>query len=461
MAKLVKKLSSHYQRSETPKVVGITTGLLEHQKCYQDMENFLSKLEAIFHCSASVSSDLLAMNRFGEHIVAKCCSFSHETPNDAVSQLFDQTLSEALHFLGDCKPSDEQQQDCLTFVTFLMGECHKVLQMLGAWACSHVAGLIGKECTKFAKRYAGTESAVFLNFCRTQAGLLHSYSKTLKGRDMHLTSLMVELLGILKRLQTDEVEKTQPASGFPNCTNVSTRGSEVPCGCVQRFTVGDCNPDTESKGSSVVGAESSDKTSGSGQCPGQGNGGRNCCGVEANKLDNRPKGSAQSSANQPPQGKTSTDPLCIVFLRSDILARALSSLINVLAAVFPEYCFLKSQFLSGKKPHSGEAKKTTEAKQDCMNGIQDGSVNLLVTTYDAESEIRMSRCSLVIRIGSLPVDYFSYKQIKEKGIATGAQCFIFVPEEKEEETNSKLQVSPVGPICRRTPTHKQELLYSL
>ena len=460
-AKVMERLSFSYQQEQEPKVIGVTSELLKYQSCPDKVESFLSKLEGIFQCRASVSSDLLAMNRYGEQIMVECNSYSFEPVNDDTSRELAEVLHMTLSFLEDCQPSEESK-DCITFVTYLLNECCKVLQMFGPWCCAQTARVIEREFGKFAKRCAGSESELFLQFCRTQASLLLCKVQSLEGYEKQLTNLTEKLFGSLAELKDCKSWDTQHER-FKSEGKRSLLPEEALCAQEKSTPFGKYLSDGKSlkpeilnqsldlpSDSSVETTVSCREQHGSSKThlPGEDDGHKaRVCGdmKEGEPSGNIGKGNPPKTLCQPAKepikkNEINKDPFCIVFVRSSLMAQALSSLINTVRETVPEYGFLRSGFVRGKKfSKDNSVQKSLGGQEGIMKSIREGSINVLVATYEAEQEIYVSRCSLVIRLG-LPRDYVHYTQVKQTARAAGAKCVFLVPEEKQEESKIQFQV---------------------
>lgn len=135
------------------------------------------------------------------------------------------------------------------------------------------------------------------------------------------------------------------------------------------------------------------------------------------------------------------DPLCVILVPSTIIAKALNSLINKLSNTSPEYSFLKSACVHGNKTKQEmfELTLSGETGDNVMECVQDGSVNVLVATFEVERELYARRCSLLIRLG-MPKDYKHYLNVKKKLKSAGAKLVVLIREEEKARAEETCQV---------------------
>lgn len=353
-----------------PQIVGLSAGILLHQACPQDMETFLSSLEELFHCKALISSDLLALNRYGEQADEEISCFTStldQTQDQLIFKLND-TLQSAVLFLKDYRGCEETQS-CVKFVKHILTESHRVLLWLGQWSTASISRIVIKEINKLEKKCNKDSNLLLLQFCRTQMNLILNLSGQGKLESFESTP-------------TDLARKLL----FHMSTHLKLEDKEVDTDHTMAS-----NPDQSGK---VASQPANTKTS-------------------------------YSSNNQ------CNDPLCVVLVPSTIIAKALNSLINKLSKTMPEYSFLRSACVHGDKTKQGLSEQglPSEVEDNVMECLQDGSINVLVATFEIEQELYARRCSLLIRLG-LPKDYDSYFRVKSKLKTAGAKLLVLVREEE-------------------------------
>lgn len=361
-------------------IVGLSAGILLHQACPQDMESFLSSLEELFHCKALISSDLLAVNRYGEQVDEEISCFTStldQTQDQLIFKLND-ILQTAVLFLKDYRMCEETHS-CAKFVKHILTESHKVLLWLGQWSTASIARIVLKEINKLEKNCNEDSNLLLLQFCRTQMNLIINLSEQEKSEhpESNLTDLTGKLLFHMSthlKLEDQEVDTdhTMPSS-----------------------------PDQSGK---VTSQPASIKTS---------YGSNNQC----------------------------NDPLCVVLVPSTIIAKALNALINKLSKTMPEYSFLRSACVHGDRTKQGLSEQglLSEAEDNVMECVQDGSINVLVATFEIEQELYARRCSLLIRLG-LPKDYVNYFRVKSKLKTAGAKLVVLVREEEMAKVKENYKV---------------------
>lgn len=363
-----------------PQIVGLTSAILLHQACPRDMETFLSTLEELFNGKALVSSDLLAVNRYGEEADEEISFYTFNHNQDQLTCKISGILQSAVLFLKDYRVCEETQA-CVTFVKHILTECHKVLSLLGEWCTASIAKIVIKEMNKLEKKCSEDNNLLMLQFCRTQMNLIISLSgaeEKFEASDASVTDLTTKLLFHMAthlKLECQEVDTHQA---------ISSSARQPP--------------------SKIPAPSSNFKTSygNNSQCD---------------------------------------DPLCVVLVPSTIIAKALNSVINKLSKTIPEYSFLRSACIHGDKAKQGivEQSSSDEMVDNVMECVQDGSVNVLIATFEIERELYARRCSLLIRLG-MPRVYENYFRVKSKLESAGAKLVILVKEDNmaDLEENHKV-----------------------
>ena len=359
-----------------PQIVGLTSEILLHQACPRDMETFLSTLEKLFNGKALISSDLLAMNRYGEQAHEEISFYTCNHIQDQLICKISGILQSAVLFLKEYRVCEETQA-CATFVNHILTECHKVLSLLGEWCTASIARIVIKEINKLEKKCSEDNNLLMLQFCRTQMNLIINLSGTeekFEGSDPSLTDLTAKLL-------------------FHMAMHLKIECQEV---------------DTHHTISSTTSQPPSKITA-----PSSSYGNNNQC----------------------------NDPLCVVLVPSTIIAKALNSVINKLSKTMPEYSFLRSACIHGDKTKQGIAEQSfsDEMVDNVMECVQDGSVNVLIATFEIERELYARRCSLLIRLG-MPRVYENYFRVKSKLKSAGAKLVILVKEDNRTDLEENHKV---------------------
>lgn len=370
-----------YGLDPRPHIVGLTSAVLRHQACPGDMEMFLSTLEESFDGKVLISSDLLAVNRYGEQADEEISFYTCDHIQDQLMSRISGILQSAVLFLKDFRVCKETQT-CVRFVKHILTECHKVLSLLGKWCTASIARIVIKEINKLEKKCSEDNNLLVLQFCRTKMTLIISLSgaeEKLEGSEVSLTDLTTKLLFHMAthlKLEREEVDTHHAVS-----SSAGQPPSQIPA------------PTSNIK--TLYGSNS--------QCD---------------------------------------DPLCVVLVPSTIIAKALNSVINKLSKTMPEYSFLRSACIHGDKAKQGipEQSFSDEMVDNVMECVQDGSVNVLIATFEIEHELYARRCSLSIRVG-MPRVYENYFRLKSKLKSAGAKLVILVKEESmaESEENYKVQ----------------------
>lgn len=362
-----------------PQIVGLTSEVLLHQGCPRDMETFLSTLEELFHCKVLTSSDLLAMNRYGEQADEEISFYTCDHIQDQLICKLNGILQSGVLFLKDYRVCEETQT-CVTFVKHILTECHKVLLLFGEWCTASIARIVIKEINKLEKKCTEDNNLLVLQFCRTQMNLIINMSGTkekLESSENSLTDLTTKLLFHMATHLKLELQGVDP-----------------------RDTI-----------SSTVGQP---------------------CQVPPPSANFKTSYGANSHCD---------DPLCVVLVPSTIIAKALNSLINKLSKTIPEYSFLRSACIHGDKTKQGIAEQSfsDEMVDNVMERVQDGSVNVLIATFEIEHELYARRCSLLIRLG-MPRVYENYFRVKSKLKSAGAKLVILVKEDSMAEAEENYKV---------------------
>ena len=406
-----------------PHIVGLSSDILLHQACPQDMDIFLCTLEQLFHCKALISSDLLAMNRYGEQGEEEISCYTYNQAQDPLVGRLSGILQNALLFLRDYRVC-EATQTCVTFVKHVLNESHKVLLLLGQWCTAYIARIVIKEISKLEKKCTEDSNLLVLQFCRTQMNLIINLSEQEKlvegGEDINLSDLTTKLLFHMSmhlKLGYQEID-----------THHSTTSSRAGQSCHDAKLQPMCASSKQSPELETTDTVASGQSQNSCQAPSQ----------SANLK--KPSYGTHNQCN---------DPLCVVLVPSTIIAKALNSLINKLSKTMPEYSFLRSACVHGGKANQGTAQQSFsgEMEDNVMECVQDGSVNVLVATFEIEHELYARRCSLLIRLG-MPKVYEDYFRVKSKLKSAGAKLVVLVRENEMDKTQESYKV-PMYLITRQ------------
>ena len=368
-----------------PKIVGLSSEILLHQACPQDVETFLRSLEKLFQCKALISNDLLAVNRYGEQSDEEISCYICDHAQDQLICKLNEILQSAVLFLKDYRVCEETQT-CVKFVKHILTECHKVLLWLGQWSTASIARIVIKEINKLEKKCGEDSNLLLLQFCRTQMNLVINMSGQEKSEQEKSESPDISLTDLTRKLL------------FHMATHLKLEDQEI-----------DTHPTV---------SPSADQS----------------CEVPPESANSKTSYGANNQCN---------DPLCVVLVPSTVIAKALSSLINKLSKTMPEYSFLRSACVHGDKAKQGIAEQGLSSNMEednVMECVQDGSVNVLVATFEIEQELYARRCSLLIRLG-MPKVYDNYFRVKSKLKSAGAKLVILVKEEQmaKAEDNYKVQ----------------------
>lgn len=405
-----------------PKIVGVSSEIQYHQACPQDLERFLSALEEQFHYKISISNDLLALNRYGERVEEEIVYYTCTPGNDQFTCKLKGILQKALEFLKDI-PAHEASQECIAFVKHIFTECCKVLLLFGPLHTAYIAGIAFKEIRKLEKKCSETFDLLILQFCRTQMNLIVKLSEQDK-------------LGHSKGNVTDVTTKLL----FHVSTHLKPKNTEE---CIIQGT--SSQEDLEVNMSSIT-----EQLQHSAEIPPIFSGSRLLPKVQdvANLATSQQTQTECTGVSQPSNLQTTygtkaqcDDPLCIVVVPSTIIAKALNSLINKLSDNISEHSFLKSVCILGDKAKQGMIDQSLygELEDNVMECMQDGSVNVLVTTFEVEQELYARRCSLLIRLG-MPKNYEHYLKVKKKPKSAGAKLVVLVREEEKTVTEERFEV---------------------
>lgn len=405
-----------------PKIVGVSSEIQCHQACTQDLERFLNTLEERFHCKISISSDLLALNRYGERVEEEIVYYNYTSGNDQFTCKLKEILQKALVFLKDM-PVHEASNECVVFVKHIFTECCKVLLLFGPLHTAYIAGIAFKEIRKLERKCSETFDLLTLQFCRTQMNLILKLSEQdkLGHSEGNVTDVTTKLLF---HVSTHLKPKNTEESFFQGSSSLQDLEVNMSSTTEQLHHSAEIPPIFSSsqqlpKVQDVANLATSQQTQ------------TECAGV------------SQPSNLQTTYGvKTQCDdPLCIVVVPSTIIAKALNSLINKLSDNISEYTFLKSVCVLGNKAKQGMIDQSLygESEDNVMECMQDGSVNVLVTTFEVEQELYARRCSLLIRLG-IPKNYDHYLRVKKKLKSAGAKLVVLVREEEKTVTEERFEV---------------------
>lgn len=399
-----------------PKIVGLSSEISRQLSCLQGTERFLSSVEETFNCKASVSYDLLGLNRYGERSDEELVYYTHASEGNQLICKLKEILQNAVIFLKDIKEQDAIQE-CVKFVKHVLSECHKVLLLFGPEHTAYIAKITIKEIMKFEKKCSEDCELLILQYCRTQLNLVVNLLENSTFERCELTDLTEKLLFHMSM-------HLKP--GYT--ADCSFQGS-----ICQEGLCADSGPlsydQTHMAADNLTGFPEQQPVdlSASTQLP-----------------DNWTVASQPQNVPTTYGSKTQCDdPLCVILVPSTIVAKALNSLINKLSDKFPEYNFLKSACVCSKKAKQDVLEQglidEVEGKVTVMDCMQDGSVNVLVATFEIEKDLYARRCSLLIRQG-MPKDYKHYFSVKRSLKSTGAKFIVLVRQTEKAKAEEKFKV---------------------
>lgn len=393
-----------------PKVVGVSSEIQHHLTSPLHAERFLNTLAELFHCKPCISSDLLALNRYGEQVEEEIVHYMCLSGNDQFTCELVEIIQNARLFLKDI-PLDKSSQECVVFVKHIFTECYKVLSMIGPQQTAYVAKIVLAEIKKLERRGCAEYDLLTLQFCRTQMNVIRKLSEQykVKGCKDDLTDMTTKLLRHMSMHLKAEFNEES--------TDLSTRSQE--------------NLVSDENSSSTKQLEHNAEMS------------LICSSSQQFQNQTECTGTFHSSSLQSTYGVKiqCDDLLCIVLVPSVIIAKALNFLINKLSDSMPEYSFLKSAFVCGNKSKQGTLEQgfSDETGNNVMECIHDGSVNIIFATFEVEQELYVHRCSLLIRLG-MPKHYTHFLNVKKRVKSAGAKVVFLVREEEKLKTEQNFKV---------------------
>ena len=413
-----------------PKVVGLLSNILSYQTCAQELEMFLANIEQAFGCKADISSDLLAMNKYGEQASEEIITYSYDQREDPLHQKCLHILQSTLVFLNDYQ-TGEATLPCIIFVKHVVSECQRVILLLGALCTINVAQAIIKEITKMEKKCSNSDSILILQFCSTQLNLIINVIKRglAENCNENITKLVAKLLDILIRdfkplcfgTNQDDCsvscqESHWSASESMNVDLNSAKGIYYPLHTDELPSCANsCHCSTELKSCST-----SSETDG-----------QKACHPDLISQDSE----LLNSINLRKQ--SDIHPLCVILVPTTIIAKALNALMNRLSNSKKELMFLKSGFLHGD--YSDRNGGLVEQADNIMWCVQDGSIKVIISTFGAEDRIFIPRCALAVHLG-MPKRYENYLNVKQKLRTAGAKFVVCCREENKTECENRYKV---------------------
>lgn len=393
------------------KIIGVSSQIEQYQSCPQDLEMFLNALEKHFCCKVSISNGLLALNRFEEQVLDEIVYYTcAQGDEDELTCKLIEVLQSSLVFLKDIQGL-ESSGESIAFVKHIFTEFCQILLLCGPVSLTSAAGMVLKELKKLEKKCIPESfDLLTLQYCRTQMNFMLKLSARAKFElsELNYPDMTKKLLYCMsKHLKPEDNESF-------NC---------VDTGCDKGIIV------SSSSQSQINTATSTTLL----------------CLQQQQSLN--PVAMATPQCNhtilsQPLKLKSTfvktncNDPLCIVLVPSTIIAKVLNSLINKLADNRLDYSFLKSAFIDSKKT---KQRLSLESEDNVMECIQDGSVNIVVTTFEVEQEINVRRCNILIRL-DMPKDYSSFLNVKKKVKSAGAKAVFLLKEEEKSKVKARFEV---------------------
>lgn len=187
------KLLRSQEQIPCPIIVGLSSNLPLSSS--DELESMLIRTESVFGCHCSLSSDLVAMNRFGEqpHEKVLNCSVLADETNEKVKQV----SSTLMTILGSSKVMDSAsqlvniRQECLL--------CCKILGYFGSCAAIHHVRLILKDISKLKKKLKNELERAYLLSWEAQLQSLLQISK--KDEIVDITTLVKNIVMSLSYLK--------------------------------------------------------------------------------------------------------------------------------------------------------------------------------------------------------------------------------------------------------------------
>lgn len=393
------------------KIIGVSSQIEQYQSCPQDLEMFLNALEKHFCCKVSISNGLLALNRFEEQVLDEAVYYTcAQGDEDELTCKLMKVLQSSLVFLKDIQGL-ESSGESIAFVKHVFTEFCQILLLFGPVSLTSASGMVLKELKKLEKKCSPESfDLLTIQYCRTQMNFMLKLSAWAKFElsDLDYPDMTKKLLYCMsKHLKPEDNESF-------NC---------VDTGCDKGIIV-------SSSSQSQINAATSTTI---------------LCLQQQQSLNPIAMATPQHKhtvLSQPMKLQSAcvktncNDPLCIILVPSAIIAKVLNSLINKLADNRPDYSFLKSAFIDSKKT---KQRLSLESEDNVMECIQDGSVNIVVTTFEVEKEINVRRCNILIRLG-MPKEYNSFLNVKKKVKSAGAKAVFLLKEEEKSKVKARFEV---------------------
>ncbi|XP_032232624.2 endoribonuclease Dicer [Nematostella vectensis] len=340
-------------------IMGLTSGIVGRRRtCISDVYQLLTTMEVTFGVQAIVSSDLLAVNKYGERPEETLVVASSMT-NDIINKNVLECLHEARDTLSFA--NNGESVDVFNRLSSMLAECEDILIDLGTFSSLKALSFTSREFNKEGKKAIKAKQedlATTLQICAAKLDeVVNTVKKEFDGSaDILLTDVTRRIFQFLTLL--DKENSTSPTE------QVELRNKNF-----ERVHF-KCQNDDISK-------------------------------IEIANHTTRPM----------------QRPVAVILAKSELQAHAINSLISYISDFTHPY--LKTRILSNDKINqminthmSLDDKEPDPLVGDMtMQGILNGSINVLIVCREVEHLLRLSQCRLVVRFG-VPNDYISYVVVK-------------------------------------------------
>lgn len=407
------------KESEKPRIIGLVAMSLHDVQHASQLKAELLHLEAIYCLPVLMSTDVLAMNAYGDEIVVETVFYGPENLNPIERTIWEH-LDEISDFLQSMKV--KKVFKCIEKIRAVVVWGVEVLTVFGLWSFDSIVERILNTLSAMLSKENNALVRLAIEACKTQFMCVEKLINS-QSSEPHVHS----------RLMCDIFDKLAPYKAL--CKTNTNK---------QRVETGEFESDAD------LPSEEKTCVSGIETEPGarfiKDTMGENVLVPSRN----------YASMSKPPvlEKKKLGDRsqfFCIIVTRSNSFAKILSKLINYTSVCNKNYSFMKSGCVIQS---ANETSEEVERTENVLQAVLQGMINIIVTTRDLLTDLSLTTCNLLVYFDK-PSGYEDYYRVKHKIRGIAPKLVLVFSSDSFAEMKRKLQVSVTNTILYK------RLMYAL
>lgn len=196
-----------------PIIVGVTAELPVTSS--SQLKSVIADIEFIFGCSCHISSDLVALNRYGEIPQENVIHYSLMHSNERVSNEINSQFLRIIEYIEKSNQNENSlSESSLSQIKSWFEACSSILRKFGSSAALYNTRVILREVNKMQKKSTSPGVVSVLNYCKDKLNFIQtSFSESLDF--CQVTQLDHEILSSLWIVKNTR-------RNFDNTTNLTT-----------------------------------------------------------------------------------------------------------------------------------------------------------------------------------------------------------------------------------------------